>query len=239
MPEDGDQERAPPHHPKLRDTLVVLLTLTTGAVDATSFLALGKVFSSVVTGDLALLGIAVGVGGSALAARAGVALIGYSAGVMAGAPITARSSRGPGAWPVAVTHTLMAETAVLVVFTVVWETVGGHPTGGLQVVLVLMLAGAMGMQSVAVRKLGQMSSTYLTSTLTGVLAGLATGGRPEGFSRSLGALVAIIAGAAIGAALVENTPVLVPIAVLVPITAVTIVSATGFGGGLSALSRRR
>ncbi len=39
-------------HVSIRDSLVVLLTLTTGAVDVTSFLALGNVFSSVVTGHL-------------------------------------------------------------------------------------------------------------------------------------------------------------------------------------------
>jgi uncharacterized membrane protein YoaK (UPF0700 family) len=36
------------------------LTLCTGALDATCFLRLGRVFSSVITGNLALLGIAVG-----------------------------------------------------------------------------------------------------------------------------------------------------------------------------------
>jgi len=41
-----------------RDGLLVLLTLTTGAVDASCFLHLGHVFSSVVTGNLILLGVA-------------------------------------------------------------------------------------------------------------------------------------------------------------------------------------
>ena len=42
---------------RLRDGLVVVLALTTGSVDATAYLRLGKVFSSVITGNLALLGI--------------------------------------------------------------------------------------------------------------------------------------------------------------------------------------
>ena len=41
-----------------RDGLLVLLTLTTGAVDASCFLHLGNVFSSVITGNLILLGVA-------------------------------------------------------------------------------------------------------------------------------------------------------------------------------------
>ncbi|HEY5990219.1 MAG TPA: DUF1275 family protein, partial [Streptosporangiaceae bacterium] len=59
-------------HVTARDTFVVLLTATTGAVDAASFLALGTVFSSVITGNLVLLGIAAGVGRSALAVHSGV-----------------------------------------------------------------------------------------------------------------------------------------------------------------------
>jgi uncharacterized membrane protein YoaK (UPF0700 family) len=42
-----------------RDGLLVLLTLTTGAVDASCFLHLGNVFSSVITGNLILLGVVV------------------------------------------------------------------------------------------------------------------------------------------------------------------------------------
>ena len=43
-----------------RNGLLVLLTLTTGAADASSFLHLGNVFSSVITGNLILLGVAGG-----------------------------------------------------------------------------------------------------------------------------------------------------------------------------------
>ena len=77
-------------HVSIRDSLVVLLTLTTGAVDVASFLALGNVFSSVVTGDMVLLGAAAGTGRPELAVHAGVALAGYLVGVAAGAPLAAR-----------------------------------------------------------------------------------------------------------------------------------------------------
>ena len=42
---------------RFRDSLVVVLALTAGAVNAMSYLQLGKVFSSVITGNLALLGV--------------------------------------------------------------------------------------------------------------------------------------------------------------------------------------
>ena len=69
---------------RYRDILLVVLTLTTGALDAVTFVRLGKVFSSVITGNLALLGIAVGQQQAALALDAGLALAGYAAGVMLG-----------------------------------------------------------------------------------------------------------------------------------------------------------
>jgi len=51
-----------------------VLTLTTGVLDAVTFLRLGKVFSSVITGNLALLGVAAGQLDAALALNAGLAL---------------------------------------------------------------------------------------------------------------------------------------------------------------------
>ena len=56
-----------------------------------------------------------------------------------------------------------------------------------------VLAAAMGLQAAAVRHLGQMSTTYLTSTLTALVAGLVTGSKPDGMARSLGVLATLIA----------------------------------------------
>src|SRR5260370_25533492 len=96
-------------HVSMRDSLVVLLTLTTGAVDVTSFLALGNVFSSVVTGDMVLLGAASGTGRPELAAHSGVALAGYLARGVAGAPLAAPPAQATGTWPPSVTVILAVE----------------------------------------------------------------------------------------------------------------------------------
>jgi hypothetical protein len=72
------------------------------------------------------------------------------------------------------------------------------------------------MQSAATRRLGQMSSTYLTSTLLGVLAGLATRTKPDGLGRSLGALAAIVVGALAGGILARSAYAWLPAAVLLP-----------------------
>jgi uncharacterized membrane protein YoaK (UPF0700 family) len=205
-------------HAAVRDSLVVLLTVTSGAVNAVSFLVLGKVFVSVITGNLVLLGVAATNGDSAAAIHAGLAMVGYAAGVLIAAPIAARHDRGSaGTWPASVTATLAAELVVLTGFCAGWEAAQGHPRGGASVTLVIVLAAAMGMQASAVRRLGQMSSTYLTSTLTGVLAGLATRTTPEGLGRSLGALIAVVAGAVAGGFLATTSAYAwLPVVILLP-----------------------
>lgn len=214
-------------HVEIRDVLVVLLTLTTGAVDATSFLALGNVFASVITGNMVLLGVAAGAARPALAVRSGVALAGYVAGVAIGAPIAHREGSG-GTWPPSVTVALVVELGVLSIFSVAWELGGAAARGGVQLALVIVLAAAMGLQAAAVRRLGQMSSTYLTSTLTGLVAGLVTGSKPDGMNRGLGVLAAIVAGAAAASVLVKTAPAWVPAVVLLPLGVVIVVSVAGF-----------
>jgi uncharacterized membrane protein YoaK (UPF0700 family) len=215
-------------HVSIRDSLVVLLTLTTGAVDAASFLALGNVFSSVITGNMVLLGVSAGTGKPELAVHSGVALAGYVAGVMAGGPLAARRHHASGTWPPSVTVTLAVELVVLVAFSVSWELAGTHPSGGGQLALVAVLAAAMGLQAAAVRRLGQMSTTYLTSTLTAVVAGLVTGSKPDGMARSLGVLVTIVVGAVAASILLEQARAWLPLVILVPLGLVIVASVAGF-----------
>jgi uncharacterized membrane protein YoaK (UPF0700 family) len=215
-------------HVSIRDSLVVLLTLTTGAVDVTSFLVLGNVFSSVVTGDMVLLGAAAGTGRPELAVHSGVALAGYLAGVAAGAPLAARRHHAAGTWPPSVTITLAVELVILVVFSVGWEAAGTHPAGGGQLALVAVLAVAMGLQAAAVRRLGQMSTTYLTSTLTALIAALVTGSKPDGTARSLGVLASLILGAIAGSMILEGARAWLPLVILLPLGLVIVASVAGF-----------
>lgn len=212
----------------VRDGLLVLLTLTTGAVDAACFLHLGHAFSSVITGNLVLLAISAGTQDPSLAVHSGIAVAGYSAGVLIAAPIGARGGDDEGTWPASVTVTLVAEFCVLAVFCAGWEVTGGRPGGTPQVLLIAVLAVAMGMQSAAVRKLGGMSTTYLTGTLTSVIAGLVTRDRPAGFARSVGVLVAILPGAVAGALLAQYAPAWLPAVVMTPLAVVVIASVAGF-----------
>lgn len=205
-----------------RDVLAVVLTLTTGEIDAVTFLHLGKVFSSVITGNLALLGLAAGTRNTALAISGGIALGSYAIGAAAGGLIARTPAAGQPIWPRRVTVALTAEIAVLAAFSAGWVGSGGHPSGVTQQTLLALAAAAMGMQSAAVRRLGQLSTTYMTSTLTGVVVGLALRQHPEGTPRSAGILAAFVAGAAIGAVIASFAPDWVPAPVLIPIAAVVL-----------------
>jgi uncharacterized membrane protein YoaK (UPF0700 family) len=209
-----------------RDGLLVLLTLTTGAVDASCFLHLGNVFSSVITGNLVLLGVAAATQSSSLAIHGGTALAGYSVGVLIGAPIATRRASSGETWPLSVTVTLAAEFCVLAAFSAGWELTGGRPGGTAELLLIAALAVAMGIQSAAVRELGGMSTTYLTGTLTAMVAELATRDRQPGLARSLGVLAAIVSGAAAGGLVAEHAPAWLPAVLLAPLAAVVIASVT-------------
>jgi uncharacterized membrane protein YoaK (UPF0700 family) len=219
-------------HAAARDVRVVLLTLTTGAVDAVTFLLLGKVFSSVITGNLVLLGVSAATRGSGEAIHSGVALAGYAAGVAVGARLAERGGDHDATWPPSVTVTLAAELCVLAAFCVGWELSGGRPSDGALLVLLVLTAFAMGMQSAATRRLGNMSSTYLTSTLTGIVAALATGKLPEAMGRSLGVIAGIVVGALAGGILAEQAYAWLPAMLLLPLALVVAGRLTGLDEAL-------
>jgi uncharacterized membrane protein YoaK (UPF0700 family) len=218
-----------PHQTRYRDLLVVILTLCTGALDAVCFLRLGKVFSSVITGNLALLGIAVGEKNGGLAANGGLTLAGYAAGVVLGTLFAGTAERGQPVWPRRVSVTLAVELGILVVFSAGWLVWSSHRGTATRMVLLVLAAAAMGVQTAAVRRLGQMSTTYLTSTLTGLFAALATWRMPDEWQRSVGVIVALVVGAIFGSLAATLAPSWLPAAVLVPQVCVLIGSLAAGG----------
>jgi uncharacterized membrane protein YoaK (UPF0700 family) len=216
---------SPDRAARIRDGLVVVLALTSGAVDAVTFVRLGNVFSSVITGNLALLGLAAGERHGALATSSGLALAAYALGVLAGGALAGPIEGGQPPWPRRTTVTMAAELVVLAGFSAGWLAADGHPSGGVRMTLLALTAAAMGMQSAAVRLLGQMSTTYLTSTLIGIFQSLAVRRVPPDWRRSTGVLLAFVAGAALGVAGAVASPVLVPVAVMLPLAAVVLCAA--------------
>ena len=90
----------------------------------------------------------------------------------------------------------------------------------------------MGTQSAAARGFGaRVSTTYLTGTLTSVVAAWVTPGRPARMQwREVSLLAALAAGAAAGGLMIANAPAALP---AIPLTTVVLVIGTAWavGGG--------
>jgi len=204
-----------------RDVLLLVLAVATGATDATAFERLGHVFASVITGNLIVLGVSAVRWDGASVMVAAVALVAYALGVLVAAP---RGSRDGALWPAGATLALTLELGLLLGFAVGWEIVDGRPGQGMRAVLLALAAGAMGTQSTAVRRLGGLSTTYLTGTLTGMLEALAGRRWSAEESRDLGIIVTVLGGAAAGTALVLYAPSTLPALQLGPIAVVIVAS---------------
>jgi uncharacterized membrane protein YoaK (UPF0700 family) len=204
-----------------RDLLLILLGVTTGATDATAFERLGHVFASVITGNLILLGVSSVSGNGKLALFAGCALLAYGVGVMLAAP---RADQPDRVWPPTTTLALAFDLALLLAFTIGWEAVGHRPGRTIQLVLLCLTSAAMGVQSTAVRRLGPISTTYLTSTLTGLLEALRRRRRSQGDTRSVGILINALVGAAAATALILHARPWLPVVQLAPVVIVVLSS---------------
>jgi uncharacterized membrane protein YoaK (UPF0700 family) len=234
--------------------IAIALTFGSGAADVASFTRLGGVFTSVMTGNIVLWGLAAARGSLTLAGHTAVSIAGYIAGVAGGAWIThgvkaapavkgtsSASADDQGALPSSVLWVLLAQLTLLAGFTVGWEISGASPAGWAQYGLLTTLAAAMGMQSSAVNNMGltEVSTTYLTGTLTGLVSSLASPGQdtPHGLRR-FGVLIGLVAGASLCGLLVATAAAGVPALPLAALVT-TIVAATGPGWRSPALARQR
>jgi uncharacterized membrane protein YoaK (UPF0700 family) len=203
----------------LRDAAAVALAVTSGATDAIGFLALGGAFTSVMTGNMVLLGISMGRADDALAGLIAGAILSYIAGCLLGARVAGTATEDDPIWPAAVTRALAIEAIVFVLYAAGWWATGARPVGGIAVGLLAISALALGIQSAAVQRFGVagLSTTYLTGTLTTLLIRLATGHRFRDVSHHLLLLVGLIGGASLAALLTHVAPALAPLTQLVPL----------------------
>ena len=181
--------------------------------------------AGVVTGNLVLLGIGGVRRDGSLALSAGCAVVGYLIGVLA-ASSGRRHKRDEEQrlWPPGVTVALICAGVLLLVFTVGWEATGGRPGREVQAVLLPIVAVAMGIQTTAVRRLGPLSTAYLTGTLTALLEGLADRHWSTEESRGVAIIIAAIAGAATATLVIDHSPAFLPLVPLVPLTVVVLAS---------------
>lgn len=197
----------PRDEPKPRDPLPAVLfalTAVTGVIDAVSFLALGRVFTANMTGNVVFMAFAaVGTPGLSLW-RSGLALVAFLVGAAIGGRIAqahpgAPSSRGP-AIPFAI------EAALLAVSACASLGVEGAEPAVYAGAVIALTALAMGIRNATVRRLAipDMTTTVLTLTLTGIAAdSWAAGGTNPRWKTRVASVLLMFAGATVGALVVR------------------------------------
>ncbi|GAA5196171.1 hypothetical protein GCM10023322_64500 [Rugosimonospora acidiphila] len=213
---------------RTRDGLMIALTLLTGATDATTFIKLGNVFTSVMTGNMVLMGLSIGRGDVSAFGHAALAVVSYIAGTIAGSRIVGKPRDDDPIWPLALTVALLVELALFVGVACGWWAGHSGPTGVLQTVLLIFSTLALGIQSSAILRLNVsgLSTTYLTGTLTTVVHSLVLRRRAQGNGRSIGVLCALVLGAALGGLLAIQVPAAAPAVPLVILVGVIVSAQT-------------
>jgi uncharacterized membrane protein YoaK (UPF0700 family) len=223
-PDDAHRRRAI----RLRQTLVVTLAVVSGATDAIGLLALGGAFTSVMTGNLVIMGVSASSGDGELATASGGAIIAFCAGAALGARLAGSPTAGDRIWPRAVTVGLAVEMVFVAGYAVGWWVTGGEPGTTASLVMLFAMAVALGIQSSTVQRFGVsgMSTTYLTGTLTTVVMRLATGRGVREVWHSIEILAGLVAGAAAAAGLLLLAPLAAPAFQLVALGGVLLVAVT-------------
>jgi uncharacterized membrane protein YoaK (UPF0700 family) len=160
-------------HMRVYNEQIFLLTWTAGCSDAISYLGLGHVFTANMTGNTVLLGLDIEQGEALAVLRSAVALGGFCLGAYVGTFLIEGDQEG-ATWTPQVTTAFTTEAALLAVFAVIWLLTGANPpAGGVVNALIALSALAMGLQSAIVRSLGVagIATTYITGTLTNLMAG--------------------------------------------------------------------
>jgi uncharacterized membrane protein YoaK (UPF0700 family) len=206
-------------HPLTRTLLV--LTFTTGLIDAVSYLGLGHVFTANMTGNIVLLGFGIA-GSSGLPVVAPlVSLAAFLLGAGAGGVLAARLA---DRHPRHLASALGAEVSLIMAAAVVAAAIDVRPNGLSGDTLIALLALAMGIRNATVRRIAvpDLTTTVLTMTLTGLAADSPLfGGTGKGSTRRTVAVLAMLTGALAGALLLKTSLVL-PLGTAAALTVVTL-----------------
>jgi uncharacterized membrane protein YoaK (UPF0700 family) len=193
-------------HPLARTLLV--LTFTTGLVDATSYLGLGHVFAANMTGNIVFLGFGIaGSGGLPVIAplvSLGAFLVGAGAGGILARKMADRHPRH-FAWALAIEVSLLAIAAIVAAAIHIRQDAVSGDT------VIALLALAMGVRNATIRRIAvaDLTTTVLTMTLTGFAADSPFfGGNGKGSTRRTSAVLGMLAGALAGALLLKTSLIL-------------------------------
>ena len=137
---------------RVRDLLLKALTVSSGAIDAISFLALGNVFAAFMTGNIAFLGLRVAGAGGPNSVAIVVSMAAFAVGVYVSTCIV-KPSEVSGLWPRRVAVALGLSLIAHAGFLTVWLASDSQPSTNVAHVLLGLWGLPMGMQSAAVRRL--------------------------------------------------------------------------------------
>ncbi|WP_225097016.1 YoaK family protein [Streptomyces sp. CoH27] len=226
----ASQAGTPAPDPEMRGLRLVIvllaLTVVSGLIDAVSYLGLGRVFTANMTGNVVVLGFAAAGAPGFSVPHTATSLGCFLLGAVTGGRLAARYSGGSRrAWA----RLTLAAEAVLVAVSAVIAFAWPHATGTVYA-LIALTGYAMGLRNATVRKLRipDLTTTVLTMTLTGLASesrfGDATSRREP---RRTAAVLAMLAGACLGAWLVLHHGLGIPLALAAAVSAVLALMASG------------
>ena len=219
----------------VQDASLALLAAAAGTLDVLGFLRLGPVLMSAMTGNGALLGLAIGQRQLAAALHSGAAFCGFVIGVAGGSLLLHEAGDG---WSPRVTVVVAIEAMLLGAFALLWLTSSDPRSETVNYTLILLASGGMGLQSAAVRQLRipGVTTTFFTGTLTSIVtsavrAAESSAGKRKLPSSAIPQLVALAAyvGAAACAGLAATHEIAA--VALLPVAAVVIALAARAAAG--------
>ena len=192
---------------------LLILTAVTGLIDAVSYLRMGHVFVANMTGNVVFLGLALDPGSGLSLPAAAVAIGGFLAGAVVGGRLAVHLVDRPRAW---LRTAFTVRAAILAVVTLLAGLGVLTYSGDRALLTTAALAAGFGLQNATVRRIAaaDLTTTVLTLTLTGMAADSVVAGGPGARPhRRLGSVLAMLAGAATGAILLQITAPTMVIAV--------------------------
>jgi uncharacterized membrane protein YoaK (UPF0700 family) len=213
---------------------LLVLTFVTGLIDALSFLNLGRVFVANMTGNVVFLGFALaGAQGFSIAASV-VALAAFLVGALAGGRLGTVTGAHRGRYLGVVSYCKVALIGAALAVAVAMP--------GNVLVLIALLAIAMGLQNAAARRLGvpDLTTTVLTLTLTGLAAdSRLAGGRNSRPTRRVLTAATMLAGAAVGAVVAVRLGSSAVLALVLGIEALSAIAASLVSSSTAAWTKPR
>lgn len=182
---------------------VTLLCFVSGATDVLSYMTLGRIFTSAMTGCTAVLFVALISLKYQKAIRAGLSLLSYAVGGAVATLLQPRQDRRADE-PVVLRRLLVAEAVLLTIYCIVAALAPQTMPPDVRDGLVFLSALAMGIQAVTARHIHEkgITTVVLNITITSLIVALTKGATGRGerpVTRHNGLQAIVLAGYAVGA----------------------------------------